>query len=168
MNNETSCKIREEIILKLDSLTNSDLNYLLGYINARVIINSPQRIDRKIESGETSSCTGRESHIPADINLKEEQIEPTNEEKLKEQYCKLYGWEKVEGYRIDVGTVDDSWDYLYVSKDQVQEHTFWQYTEEYENVYDTVDEVIEYVEDHMSVPDFETYKNSLSKGKTTQ
>jgi len=78
-------------------------------------------------------------------------------------------FEKSEAFSEEIiQEIDEDWDYVYVSKDQVKEHTFWQYTEEYENVYDTVDEVIEYIEDHMEVPDFNTYKKSFDRGKTHQ
>ena len=97
------------------------------------------------------------------------ELKGLKEQKLEEQYCKMHGWEKVEGYKLDTSQVEDDWEYMYVSKEELKNRltdcTFWQYTEEMENVYEDIDQVIEYIEEHFSVPDFEAYKNSLGRGK---
>ena len=87
------------------------------------------------------------------------------EEKLAEQYATLHGWEKVEGVRFELSDTESDWEYLYLGKEELKSRapdcTFWQYTEEEENVYEDVWDVIQYIEEHMEVPTFEDYKKSL-------
>lgn len=88
----------------------------------------------------------------------------TKEKKLNEAYAVINGWEKVEGVKFNIEGLEEDWDEVYFEneqfKDRTTQCTFWQYTEAEENVYEDIDDVVDYIEDHMNVPDFETYKKS--------
>lgn len=107
------------------------------------------------------------------INFYQEANQPeiNKEERLKEQYAKLHDWEKIDGIKFDTGGLDEDYESVYFDKEgfksRTQNCTFWQYTVAEENVYDDIDDVIEYIEDNCNVPTFEDYKKSLKSSQTT-
>lgn len=87
---------------------------------------------------------------------------------LKEEFCVLHGWEKINGIKFDLTGLDDDWDYAYFSKEDFKNNKekciFWQLVDELENIYEDIDEVVDYIEDHMDIS-FEDYKKARRKNK---
>ena len=89
-------------------------------------------------------------------------------ERLAEKYAKLHGWEKVKGYKFDTSWIEDDWEEVYLTKevldDNLSKCVFWQYTIAEENIEEDVWDVIEYIEDHLDVPDFDEFRKADKQG----
>ena len=76
---------------------------------------------------------------------------------LKEEYCKVHGWEKSEGYKLDMSQSplpDEDFDEVFISKEEFNdfatETSFWHDPSgSDESAYDDIDELIEYIEENL-------------------
>lgn len=96
-----------------------------------------------------------------------------DEIQLKEQYCKLHGYEKLKGIKIDVDRIDSDFSYMYLpygEEDDIvtMDVFFWMDKEgNNEDVYEDIDDLIEYIEDSLegTAPDFNMYKKTVEGEK---
>lgn len=87
------------------------------------------------------------------------------DEQLKEEYVKMYGWEKVEGYRLDMESLNSDYEIYFTPKEDgfVTPCFYWADKEGIdESAYDDIDELIEYIEENEEVS-FEAFKQARSK-----
>lgn len=72
-----------------------------------------------------------------------------------EEFAKMKGWTKVDGWKIDISSAEEDWDFMLVAdiNDFATKEEFWQHAE-IEAVYDCVDTLIEcQYEDHFDNQD---------------
>lgn len=72
-----------------------------------------------------------------------------NELELKEKYCKLKGFEKAKGYRVDTDVVSQDYSYAFLQEPYVLPCEFWHNNKDTDDDFatDDIDELIEHIED---------------------
>lgn len=86
------------------------------------------------------------------------------EQQLKEEYCKMNGWEKVKGYKISEISAMSDYDEFFVSYENAEDYItkdveFWQDKEgNYENIFEDIDELIDEIEGWDNAVSFEDWK----------
>jgi len=90
------------------------------------------------------------------------------EEMMAKKFVKLYRWEQVKGYVLDLELIrdcPDHWDKMYIQdlSDYVEKVTYWSNESDEEHCFEDVWDVVEYIEENSE----ENFDEWIKSPKTT-